>query len=124
METAKIFISAYSYPGLKYMPTESEKSFMPNEIVAKVCRYFKVEREQIESKTRRREIVYVRQVCMYMLKSMTNLSLVSIGTMLGNRDHTTVLHSIERVKELIQVDELTASTDNVKKDLQNLTILL
>jgi chromosomal replication initiator protein len=60
-----------------------------------------------------------RQVAMYLIREMTNLSLPEIGRFMG-RNHTTVLYSIEKTQEQIEKDDSFASTVNdLKKNIQN-----
>lgn len=76
-----------------------------NEIIEKVCAYFNVEPSTIHSKTRKREVVQVRQVAMYLSKKHTDTSLSKIGQLIGNRDHATVLHACKIVKDQVEVDK-------------------
>ena len=70
-----------------------------------VCDYFNIKRDLIQSKSRKREIVQARQVAMYFTKAYTELSLAQIGSHIGKRNHATVLHSCNTVKDLIDVDK-------------------
>jgi chromosomal replication initiator protein len=69
-----------------------------------VCNYFGLEVDALNSKTRKREIVQARQIAMFFSKSMTNVSLSSIGLKIGNKDHATVLHACKTVNNLIETD--------------------
>ncbi|HPW66001.1 MAG TPA: chromosomal replication initiator protein DnaA [Salinivirgaceae bacterium] len=69
-----------------------------------ICSYYKVSLEQLNSKTRRREIVQARQVAMYFAKKLTKESLASIGTTIGGKDHATVLHACKTVSNLMETD--------------------
>ena len=69
-----------------------------------VSEYFGVTIEQMKDKTRKREIVVARQVSMYFAKEYTNMSLKSIGSHFGNRDHSTVIHAIQSVNDLMDTD--------------------
>ena len=53
---------------------------------------------------RAKDISLARQIAMYLIRRMTNLSLKEIGKEFEGRDHTTVLHSLERVEELVKTD--------------------
>ena len=70
-----------------------------------VCEYFKVKMEDIQSKTRKRDVVQARQLAMYFAKQYTKASLASIGTQIGKRDHATVLHACKTVKNLQETDK-------------------
>jgi chromosomal replication initiator protein len=71
-----------------------------------VCDYFHVSPTLIQEKTRKREVVIVRQVAMYFAKDYTNASLAYIGNQLGKKDHTTVLYAHKVVTDLIATDRL------------------
>ena len=77
------------------------------EIIEKVGNYLNVLPEKIYGKTRWRHIAEARQICCYLLRSdrHLNLSLKSIGFILNKRDHTTILHSVKVVNNLMEVDE-------------------
>ena len=61
-------------------------------ILEKVCGYFNIEKEEIFTKSRKQNIVQVRQVAMYLAQKHTELSSARIGAFIGNRNHATVLH--------------------------------
>jgi chromosomal replication initiator protein len=69
-----------------------------------VSNYFDVSIELLKAKTRKREIVVARQVAMYLAKEYTNMSLKSIGFHFGNRDHSTVIHAISTVNDMMDTD--------------------
>jgi len=69
-----------------------------------VCDYYKIPVEQMQGKTRKREIVQARQVSMYFSKNLTKASLASIGSCIGGKDHATVLHACKTVNNLIDTD--------------------
>ncbi len=69
-----------------------------------VCSYFNVPYEKLLEKTRKRPIVEARQISMFLAKSFTKNSLKTIGEHFGGRDHTTVIHSLNTVKDLMQFD--------------------
>lgn len=66
---------------------------------------FKVTVDEMKDKTRKKEIVIARQTAMYFAKNYTNLSLKAIGYHFGKRDHTTVLHAIEAVNNMLDTDK-------------------
>src|SRR5688572_11279019 len=69
-----------------------------------VCDYFDVHYDKLLQKTRKREIVQARQISMYLAKAFTKNSLKTIGEHFGGRDHTTVIHSCQTVKDLMDTD--------------------
>lgn len=82
-----------------------------------IAEYFNVTVESLKAKTRKREIVVARQVAMYFAKEYTNLSLKSIGFYFGNRDHSTVIHALTSVSDLMDTDRKFNATmqDLIKK---------
>ena len=70
-----------------------------------VCDYFGLPVDQINTQTRRREIVQARQLAMYFSKKHTKSSLATIGLHCGNKDHATVLHACKTVTNLIETDK-------------------
>jgi len=84
-----------------------------------VCNYFNLPLEQIQSKTRKREIVQARQVAMFFSKSMTKASLATIGSQIGGKDHATVLHACKTVNNLIETDKrFRIQIDEIEKKLK------
>jgi chromosomal replication initiator protein len=85
-----------------------------------VCDYFNIPLNMIGSKTRKREIVQVRQIAMYFAKQLTKASLSSIGTKIGNKDHATVLHACKTVNNLIDTDKrFKIDIEEIGKKLKN-----
>jgi chromosomal replication initiator protein len=81
--------------------------------------YYNISVEDMQSKSRRREITQARQVAMYFAKEMTSLSLKGIGKHFGGRDHSTVIHGIQTVKDLSETDrEYRDKVEEVRKQLE------
>ncbi len=70
-----------------------------------VANYFTVTVDLLKAKTRKREIVVARQVAMFLTKEFTNMSLKSIGYHFGGRDHSTVIHAINTVNDMMDTDQ-------------------
>jgi chromosomal replication initiator protein len=84
--------------------TRPRKSLAVSDVVDKVARYFDIEPASIYEKTRRKEVVKPRQLIMYILREDFQVSYPAIGQKLGGRDHTTVIHSCEKIKREIKED--------------------
>ncbi|MCX8019297.1 MAG: chromosomal replication initiator protein DnaA [Chitinophagaceae bacterium] len=82
----------------------SSKEITIETIQKMVCEYFQVPYDKLLQKTRKREIVQARQITMYLAKNFTKNSLKTIGEHFGGRDHTTVIHSCQTVKDLMDTD--------------------
>ena len=75
------------------------KGVSMEEVVRRIAQYYEVAEKSIYEKTRKKEVVKPRQVIMYILREEFSVSYPSIGEKLGGRDHTTVIHSCEKIKE-------------------------
>ncbi len=84
---------------------KARKSVSIEDIVKIVASYYNQTPEELFDKTRRKEVVHVRQVAMYILREDYNISFPNIGKEFGGRDHTTVIHSVDKVKELTTHDQ-------------------
>ncbi len=70
-----------------------------------VCDYFGIKREDLLSKTRKREIALPRQLAMYFAKELTNSTFSKIGAEMGGKDHSTVMYACESIKGIAKVDK-------------------
>jgi chromosomal replication initiator protein len=70
-----------------------------------VCAHYQIEEAAIHTKTRKREVVQVRQLAMYLAKKYTDASSSKIGQYIGKKDHATVLHACKMVKDQVEVDK-------------------
>jgi chromosomal replication initiator protein len=77
----------------------------------------------LKGKKRNRKIVYPRQLAMYICREMTDFSTTEIGEAFGGRDHTTVMHSIERIQGLFITDpSLDSTIENLKRTIKELSV--
>ena len=84
-----------------------------------VSEYFGLSVEQMNSKTRKRNIVQARQLAMFLAKAHTKTSLTTIGLHCGNKDHATVLHACKTVQNLIETDkEFKGYADDLEKKIK------
>jgi chromosomal replication initiator protein len=72
-------------------------TYTVDQILESVCRYYEISPEMLRGKQRDRDIVWPRQVAMYLMREETSASLLQIGAALGGRDHTTIMHGWEKV---------------------------
>ena len=82
------------------------------EIQRKVAEHCNIRQTDMTSARRARAVARPRQIAMYLAKQLTSRSLPEIGRKFGNRDHTTVMHAISRVTELMEKD--TAFAEDVE----------
>lgn len=77
-----------------------------------VSEHFQVSVEDLDSKKRPKDIAYARQVAMYFCREMTDMSLPKIGSDFGGRDHTTVIHAVDKITSEIKKDSSVKKTMN------------
>jgi len=95
-----------------------EREITPDKIKKTVATYFGIKVSDMESGKRSRNIAYPRQIAIYLIRENTNYSLPQIGLLFGNRDHTTILHSYEKIKEEVEVKaELNHTVETIKAQL-------
>lgn len=83
-----------------------KKTLSIKDVLSVVASYYNIEEKILYEKTRRKEIVKPRQIIMYLLREDFNTSYPYIGQKLGGRDHTTVIHAYEKIKNDIKVNSL------------------
>lgn len=89
-------------------------------ILGQTSAYFDVSLEELRSKSRNRTLVTARQIAMYLLRELTDMSLPKIGQELGGRDHTTVMHAERKINKLMAerqsiFDQVTELTNRIKQ---------
>lgn len=82
-----------------------KKSITIDDIISKVSSYYGIETSAINTRSRKREVVLVRQVAMFLAKKYLDMSTSKIGQYVGNRDHATVLHACKTVANLADTDK-------------------
>ncbi len=100
--------------------TNSEsKPVTIDDIINTVCKHFGLENTVIHTKSRKREVVQARQIAMYLAKNNTDFSTAKIGSLIGRKDHATVLHACKTVRELREVDKaFRAELDEIQAALK------
>ena len=97
---------------------KTKQAITPELIMQTVAEHFNIQTSDIISKKRSHDIAYPRQICMYLCKKMTDQSLVKIGEIIGKRDHSTVIHGIEKIeKDLDKDPELSKVIDVITKKM-------
>ena len=83
-----------------------------------VSEYFQISVEDIRSKKRSSNISFPRQIAMYLCRAMTSESFPKIGIEFGGKDHSTVMHSVEKIENEIKVNkDLANIIEKLKKDI-------
>ena len=102
---------------LKDFTCSMKKNTTPQKIIESVSNFYDVKIINLTDKTRKKEFVHPRQVAMYLLRSELNLSYPSIGEKFGKRDHTTSIHSCEKIKKELEENESLNEEINMVKQL-------
>ncbi len=92
---------------------DNKKQITPELIIEIIAEHFNITSHDIYSINKSRNIAYPRQVAMFLCRKLTDFSLSDIGKLLGNRDHTTVLHGIDKVEKNIKADPSMQNTIDV-----------
>ena len=98
---------------------DAPKEITPKLIIDVVCEHYNVSPDDIISKKRNSEFVQPRQVIMYLCRNLIGTSLQSIGKELGKKDHTTVIHGVNKIKEELENgnEELRNKIEIIKKKI-------
>jgi chromosomal replication initiator protein len=88
--------------------TKPKKAVSVKDVIKTIADFYNIEESSIYEKTRRKEVVKPRQLIMYILREEFDVSYPSIGQKLGGRDHTTVIHSCEKIKNELKTNHLLA----------------
>lgn len=104
---------------LKDMLRSIDRKTTIDEIQKKVAEYFNISVKELQSSRRARTVARPRQIAMYLAKQLTSRSLPEIGRKF-DRDHTTVMHAVRKVEELIVEDSsLAENVDTLRRSLEN-----
>lgn len=104
---------------MKNFVAEAHRDITPESIRRTVASHYHVDLKQLSGSTRRRPVVLARQVSMFLIKEFSDLSLKDIGALFGNRDHTTVIHSVRTINnQLQQNDELANDLEQLRRRIQ------
>lgn len=100
---------------------EGAQEITSAQIIAATADYFNLTVDELNSKSRTRTLVTARQIAMYLLRELTDMSLPRIGAELGGRDHTTVIHAERKIRELMAerraiYNQVTELTNRIKQN--------
>ena len=99
--------------------SEEHEAVTSDKIIGSVCSFYKITRDKLLGKSKKKELVQPRQICAYLMCEIMNIPLVSIGETMGGRDHTTIIHSREKVSNLIKVNDRIAKE---VEDIRNIIL--
>ena len=97
---------------------DKPREITPQLIIEVVSEHFQISLDQMISKNRSNEIAKPRQIAMYLCKTMTDIPLDSIGSLLGGRDHSTIIHGIKKIGDEYDSNEQTRNLiETIKKKI-------
>ncbi len=82
-------------------------SFHPDEVIKNVCSFYGIKTTQIKGEKRDASLVKARQIAMFLLKKELGLTYIEIGNLLGGRDHTTIMHGVTKIENLLTKTKLS-----------------
>jgi chromosomal replication initiator protein len=104
---------------LKDMVKEIYVKVTPDAVVEKVSNYFNISREDLKRGRRSKNLVLPRQIAMYLIRELTDLSLPEIGISLGAKHHTTILYAHKKLKEQLKTNEkLKLIINTIKQEIK------
>ncbi|MBP6005585.1 chromosomal replication initiator protein DnaA [Candidatus Saccharibacteria bacterium] len=101
--------------------SNQKRRLKPRQVLERVAEYFEVSVNDILGQKRSREIAYPRQMAMYLFYYDFNMSYPQIATIIGNRDHTTILYGVKKIKKQLDQDqaEIKSDRDTLKELINN-----
>ena len=95
--------------------SENNREVTPELILDIVSEHFNVSITDLKSNKRNAEISYPRQIAMYLIRTMTDTPLKSVGIVLGGKDHATIKHGVDKISTLVLKDEILSNTITILK---------
>jgi len=103
---------------LKNIIVENNKEITIDRIQKTIAEYYQIKTTDIKSQKRQKNIVFPRQIAMYISRNMTNLSYPEIGDKFGGKDHSTIIHAIKKIEEKMSKDmSLKMTVDKLMEKL-------
>ena len=103
----------------RYFEQPKEQIITPDTVQSLVSRHFGVDLKNLNGTSRQAEVVMARQIAMYLIRQLTQSSLPTIGKAFGGKDHSTVLHAINKINKLVVQDtQLADDISSLTRELQ------
>lgn len=102
------------------MASTQTKSLTPKNILEAVCRFYDIASKDLTGKGRKKELVWPRQITIYLMREEINTSYPTIGQELGGRDHTTAMHAFNKIQKEIKEKE----NEKIIQEVQSIKQLL
>jgi chromosomal replication initiator protein len=97
---------------------DRKEALNADKIIEETCKYFSVSKDDLTGKRKTKEIVEPRQICIYLMTELLTLPLETIGNILGNRDHTTIIHSRDKIADAVKTN------NRIKVAVNDLTLMV
>lgn len=115
--------SAWAFPGLMINTKETIKVLLydQNRIITEACNYFHIQEKDLKSTSRKYEVVHARQIAMYLLREHCRFTFKKTADIF-NRDHTTAIHSVKYIKDMLRISldhRYKTDVDNLLYKLSN-----
>lgn len=105
--------------GIKNLKIDKTNKTDANKIISVVADYYSVSNEQIKGKGRKAQITLARHIAIYLIRELLDIPYVEIGALFSNRDHSTIIYSIENVSNMLKTDkELEGVITKLKSKLE------
>ncbi len=89
----------------------------PELIISEVCRYYSVSEEEIKGQRKMADLATARQIAMYLIRKLTNLSFSEIGKLFQDRDHTTVMHGVSKIEKMLSDSSFKNTIDEIIENI-------
>ena len=97
---------------------EKNEGLTPEQIISTVCQYFDITKEDIIGKKKSKDVVEPRMIAIYLISEILEIPLVSIGKIFGGRDHTTIMHSRDKISDQLKTShKIQSFVSEIKKML-------
>ena len=118
VENSEITLSLAENALKEFISPDLKKEITADLIINTVAEHFNITAQDLRGSKRNSEIVQPRHIAMYLCRNMTNLSLHSIAESLGKKDHTTIIHGIEKIdNDIKQYEDIRRTVDILKKKI-------
>lgn len=98
---------------------DKNEGLSPDDIIDTVCKYFEITRQDIIGKKKSKEVVEPRMIAIYLISEILEIPLVSIGKIFGGRDHTTIMHSRDKISDELKTShKMKSFISEIKKMLK------
>lgn len=98
---------------------DKNEGLSPDDIIDTVCRYFDITRQDIVGKKKSKDVVEPRMIAIYLISEILEIPLVSIGKIFGGRDHTTIMHSRDKISDELKTShKIQSFVSEIKKMLK------